>query len=152
MVNVILPRNRVDAREAGPFAPARQNQVPDEARAPNLDSGKRHPHLECDAGLLRQHRDRASAPHLGEEPVEQLAHCGRFPLEVGFQVVTAARMRLVPVGEFAPASRATPHGPPASVGSRHAQVQGHPAKVTTGAGVCAATMTSTTGEVALKAG
>jgi hypothetical protein len=76
-MDMIVPRDAVDAHEARSFVPVRQNQMTKYLGAPDLERGKRHADLEGNPGLLGQDSRRPALPNLGDECFVQLANrCG----------------------------------------------------------------------------
>jgi hypothetical protein len=109
MMDVILPRNRVDPVEARPLVPMRQHQVPNDLAGLNLNRGEGHSHLECDARLFRQNGHWPATAKLSQEELVKFANSRWFALEMGFQLVSPAKMRLVSISELTPTNRAAPH-------------------------------------------
>lgn len=109
MMHVILPRNCVDSVEAWPLVPMRQDQVPDELRRLDLNGGERHPHLERDTRLFRQDGHRPAASDLSQKKVVEFANSLRFAMEMGFQLISSAKMRLVSISKLTLTNRAAPH-------------------------------------------
>jgi hypothetical protein len=108
MVDVVSDGNGVDAAEARVLESAGENDVaiyPLQARS-HLREG--HAHLKGDAGLFGQDDDGAATLHGGEHGVEDCADGGGLAFEMGLQIVLAAEVGLIAVGEFPLAPRALP--------------------------------------------
>ena len=82
MVNVIAPGNRVNAHKARPVVSLRQNQVTYDLGILDLNSGKRHAHLESDSRFFRQYDNRPAAPHLGNKQLVKFLDLFRFSPKV----------------------------------------------------------------------
>ncbi len=108
IMDVIVTRDGVNSVEALFLVPVRQNQVADQLRRPDLDSGKGHSRLKRDARLLRHDRDRPAMPDSSEQQVKELSNGRRLPLEMRGQPMPAARVRLVAIGKPPQAPRAAP--------------------------------------------
>ena len=81
-MDVIMARKGIDAHKARSFVPVGQDQVANNLRALDLESGKGHPHLEGNPRLFGQNHDWATASDLGNEEFKKIADHGRFALEV----------------------------------------------------------------------
>jgi len=80
MMDVVMPRDGVDAHEARSFVPVRQNQMTNYSGALDPEGGKRHADLNSDPGLLRQDDHLSATPDLGYEKLIELADgCGLAP-------------------------------------------------------------------------
>ena len=70
----------------GVLEPPGQDHVPVDPAPPQAEGGEAHPHLEGDAGLLRQDRDRAVALGQLDQPLEDGHHLGVAAGQVALQV------------------------------------------------------------------
>src|SRR5215472_2623716 len=112
LMDDIAHRYGLDAREPGAGDVPGQNQVAGQPLASWHESSKAHPGVQRDSRLLRKDLDRAERIDHRERAIEGRPHGGRRPVEVPVKITEGrARVRLVPVGEGAPARTAFPHGP-----------------------------------------
>ena len=107
-VEMISWRESFDTAEAGIFETPGQNDVAVDPVVANNESGKAHPHLKCDPGLLRQNRDRPVPLRGRQEFVEDHTHILRFAGEMRCERVAAAGVRLVAISDEAAATWTTP--------------------------------------------
>ena len=111
VVDMIPRRNSVDAAEAGVWQSAGEDDVTIEPVLSRRDLGKRHPHLKGNARFLWEDDDR---PTGGDRPADWFEKQTDRPilvLKVVGQVVPAAGMRLIAVGEATLATGADPDWP-----------------------------------------
>jgi hypothetical protein len=107
-VEMISRRKSFNAPEARIFEAAGEDDVAVHPVSPNDESREAHAHVKGDTRLFGEDGDRAIRPGDREEFVEDGADGGRFSSEMRRQGVTAARMRLITIGELPPAARAAP--------------------------------------------
>jgi len=108
MVDMISARNGVNPSKARVFQSAREHHMTVHPARTRRHLRKRHAHLKSDARLFRQHLHRATAPDRLEHGLEDGPNLRRFSLKMCGQIVPSAKMRLIPVGEIPPATRALP--------------------------------------------
>ncbi len=106
VMDVITRRDRVDAPEARVLQTAREHDMAVEPLPLGRHLRERHPHLERDPRLFRQHDDGTARGGGAPHGVEQHADGGILSTEMMCETVARAGVRLVAVGEAAPA-RAT---------------------------------------------
>jgi len=109
-MEVVARRERLDGEEPRIVDPASQHEMTIQAAPARRDLRERHPHVEGDAGLLRQDSDGAALLQRGEERFEERPDLGGSALEVAVEVMAATGVRLIAVRERAPAERAGPQG------------------------------------------
>lgn len=96
--------------EARAVMPLCEDQVSDDFCGLDLNSGERHPHLKCNARFFRKNDHTAATPDLRQKQIIEFPNCRRPALEMRFQVMLPAKVRLVAISEL-PATRwAAPQG------------------------------------------
>lgn len=108
MVNVVSGGDRFDLAETRVLPLSCQDDVTVEPIHARGDLCKRHSRLECNARFFGKHDHRTKTLEHIDDRVKKNADFGRFTLEMRFEIVTAAEVRLIPIGESALASRALP--------------------------------------------
>lgn len=108
MMNVVSGRNRVNTTESRVLESACQNDVAVNPSHTGSQLGEGHAHLKRDAGFLREHDHRSAAPHRLESGIKDRADFRWLAPEVGFQIVRAAKVGLIAIGETAFAGGALP--------------------------------------------
>ena len=99
VVDMVSGRDRFDSAEAWTRHSAGEHHVTIEPAMTRCDLGERHPHLKRNTRLLREDDDRATSGDCTSDGVEEQADGGILALKVVGQVVPAAGMRLIAVGE-----------------------------------------------------
>jgi hypothetical protein len=109
-VQMIPGRKSFDAAKALIFQSTRQYDVTVDPALSNDESGEAHTHLKCDSRFLGKHCD--GSVRLGEaaQLVEDGSDLSALSLEMGSECVSAAGVRLIPVGKLPATIRTTPHG------------------------------------------
>jgi hypothetical protein len=107
-VDLIARRDDVDAPEARALEPPRQHDVAVHPMMPQAEGGKAHSHLESDARFLGQNLDRAGFLGRRQQGVEGGDHLRIATSEVVLQPDVAAKVKLIPIREGAPAFWARP--------------------------------------------
>lgn len=101
---MIPERDRVDSAEAWMWQSAGEDDVTIEPALARRDLGKRHPHLKGNARLLREDNGRPARGDCAADRLEQQTDRPILALKVVGQVVPAAGVRLIAVGEATLAS------------------------------------------------
>lgn len=99
VVDVVSGRDRLDAAEARVCSSAGEHDMTIEPALARRDLGERHPHLKRNARLLWNDRDRTTRGDRAADGVEEQPDSPILALKVVGQVVPAAGMRLIAVGE-----------------------------------------------------
>ena len=107
-VKMISRRKSLNAPETRIFEATRQDDVAVHPTSPNDKSRETHANLKGDPRLLGQDGNRAILLRDRYQLVEDGADGGRLAAEMRGQRVTAARMRLIPIGELPPANGTPP--------------------------------------------
>src|SRR5690348_10954160 len=108
----IARRDRFRSRESRAGDVPGQNQVTGQPLPSWHESGEAHPGVQRDPCLLRKNLDRAERLDHGERAIEGCPYDRRRPIEVPVKVAERrAGMRLIAVGECAPARAALPQWP-----------------------------------------
>ena len=105
---MIAGRERLDASKARGFEPASQNDMSVQPAPARRNLRERHANLKRDTGLLREDSDRAERLNERDHTVEQRADLRRLVSEMSGKVMSAACVRLIPVGELTTALGAAP--------------------------------------------
>src|SRR5688572_26767278 len=108
VMHVIARRDCFDPPKALVLEPPWEHDVPVDPPRARRHLRERHPHLEGDSRLLRQHRDRPTGLDRTNERVEEPADLWRLSTKVCVELVARARVRLVAVRELAAATCTTP--------------------------------------------
>ena len=99
VVDMVSGRDRVDAAEPWMWQSAGEHDMAIEPSLPRRHLGERHPHLKRDARLLWKDDGRTASRDRTADGVEEHADSPFLAPKVIGQVVPAAGMRLVAVGE-----------------------------------------------------
>src|SRR5689334_22603401 len=98
-MDMIPRRKRLHPSEAWMLETTRQYEMTVDPPGARHELRERHPDLERDAGLLRQHTCWSHRLNRKDERIEQLSDLRGFPREVMREIMPAARMRLIAVRE-----------------------------------------------------
>jgi hypothetical protein len=111
-VDMIPHRERLDSPEPRTFEATREHHVSIEPPAPRRNLRERHADVKGDARLLRQYLHRSNVANSRNNGIEERTNRRRLVREVMLEIMTAARVRLIAVGELASAPLAPPQGWP----------------------------------------
>jgi hypothetical protein len=123
VVNMIPWGDSVNAAEAGVWQPTGEDDVTVEPVLVRCDLGKRHPHLKGNARFLWDDDDRPAGGDGAADGLEKQTDSPVLALKVVGQVVPAAGMRLIAVGEATLAMRTGPKWP--TIPCNHVRVRGN---------------------------
>ena len=99
VVDMVSGRDRVDAAEARVWSAAGEHDMTIEPALARRELGERYPHLKRNARLLWNDGDRTTSGDRAADGVEEQPDSPVLALKVVGQVVPAAGMRLIAVGE-----------------------------------------------------
>lgn len=107
-MDVIAGRDSIDATEARVLEPPRQHKVPIQPSPSRRYLCEGHSYLEGNSRLLGNDGHRAKGSNFCCEALVERANFCRLALEMVFEVMPPAGVRLVAIGEHAAASWAAP--------------------------------------------
>ena len=102
-MDVVARRESLNRPESRMLQTAREYDVAIEPAVTDRDLGKRHANLEGDPRLLGEHGHGAGRLNGGKHGIEETTNLGIPAIEMFSELVPAARVRLVAVGELATA-------------------------------------------------